>query len=228
MPQIGFFLATGHSSDWKTTESLGLCYQVMPRKNWPRYLEAPGTTGTGGQYGSNTKVNDFIAYQKARSGVQGHTWTFTGTVDSVGSYSYSEASLTPSDWTGLTKWGLACNGDKDNPDGFYYSMGARGNFVTDSHTTYDVDWRSSVEDANFGFDLFQADEPFLTAVILMGGQYYYVWDISHSVDPYGNFSCFATLNAHDRFRLSRGISWDSGRIDTVPPQPKDGTGASTL
>lgn len=223
MPQVGFFMATANSSDWKTTEVLGLCYQVMPRYQWPRFTEGL-QTGSGGQYGSDSAVSTWFNYQQIRSGMQFSSWTYTGTGD-PSDYSYTETLGVPADWTGLAQWGSAVNGDDANPSGYYYSKQSRGAFTADTEPTYSTLFRADTPDANFGNALFRNTDPFLTAVIQKGGAFYYVWDISHSVDPFGNFSTFETIGQHDRYRLSRGIDWDPAHIDQDPPQPRDGTGA---
>jgi hypothetical protein len=222
MPQIGFFMATANSADWKSTEVLGLCYQVMPRFLWPRYVEGL-QTGSGGQYGSDSAVSSWINYQLARSGIQFSAWSYTGT-GSVGDFNYSETPGVPGDWTGLAKWGAAVNGDDANPNGYYYGTSVRGSGITtDNQPNYNTLFRADTPHDDFGNDLFRCTEPFLTAVIQKGGSFYYVWDISEAVDGFGNFSCFETGDQHDRFRLSRNITWTAALGN--PPQPRDGTGS---
>lgn len=225
MPQVGFFMAVSHSSNWKTSEVLGLCYQVMPRHLWPRYVEGL-QTGTGGQYGSDSAVAAWLSYQIGRSGVQYSSWTYTGT-GAINDFSYTETPGVPSDWTGQTKWGGAVNGSENDIDGYYYLTNNRGSGIsTDTQPDYTTTFTPSDPSILFGNNLFQSTTPFLTAVIKKGGQFYYVWDISHAVDGFGNFSAFETTAQNSRFRLSRSITWRSAYGN--PPQPKDGTGAYYL
>ena len=221
MPQIGFYMATGHSSDWKTTQTLGLCYQVMPRYLWPLFIEPPDTVNGDGLPGSDAAVSDWIDYQKGRSGMQASTWTFTGVPDSS-DLDYTEAPITVLDWTGLTKWGSAVTGGASTTIfGSYYSMDARGNEQTDAHTHYNTEWQT-----NTGIGLFQGTDPFLVAVIQQATSFYYVWDVSYLLDPgSSNVSVVQTSDQQDRFRLSRSISWDPGYGGTVGNiLPRDGTG----
>lgn len=224
MPQIGMFLATANSTDWKTTEVLGLCYQVMPRYLWPRYLEDPNTTGTGGMYGSDSAVTNWLEYQKGRSGVQGSTWTYTGVDNAPGDYSYTEASLDPSDWTAFSKWGSAVFAEPVEPGGAFYSPQSRGREVADVVNQFTTSIRANVDDPNFSRSIFQAYDPILTAVIQKGGQFYYVWDICDSVEGFGAYTAYEILDQNVRYKLSRGITWDSGYTGGGGLQPRDGTG----
>jgi hypothetical protein len=219
MPQVGFWAATANSSDWKTTDVLGMHYQVQPRKWWPRYLE--GTVQNAFDYGSDEAVENFMAYQAARDGVRARTWTFTGTVGTY-DHDFTETALDPGDWTALPKWGAATLGCDSSavPDGSFFGLAARGYTISDNTTNYWTEFKST-EDENFGETFFRTTEPFLTAVLKWGGRFYYVWDVGNAG---GSFSAFQTYGQRDRFRLSRGIEWEPGYIDSVPPQMKDGSG----
>lgn len=226
MPMPGLFFATDNSVNWKTTNVLGLCYQVMPRHLWPRYVE-PAETETGLHYGSDSAVNAFIEYQKARSGMQASTWSFTGVENMPGDYSYTEGSMTVGDWPDNVHWGAGVCGGNTDPGGLYFSPHTRGRDVSDNFTQYATIFEADDSDPNFGTNLFRCDEPFLTAVIQKADVFYYCWDISHAVDASGNVSAGDVNDQDFRFRISRGVTWDSDHLDLDPngiPHPNDGTG----
>jgi hypothetical protein len=221
MPQIGMWMNVSHSSDWKTSEVLGLCYQVMPRHLWPRYLEPTDTTGTLGEFGSDAAVSSWLEYQKTRTGVQYSSWTYTGS--GALDFSYTETPGVPADWTGQERWGSAVNGG-DGEGQYYYRTYFRGSgILVNNQTDYTTTFEADSSDPNFGTALFRLDEPFLTAVIQKGSSFYYVWDISHQAEGIGTFAAFDTIDQDARFKLSRDIAWHSSY--GAPVQPKDGTGA---
>jgi hypothetical protein len=224
MPQIGFTLGTSNSSDWATTEVLGLCYQVMPRYRWPLYV-TPNVRGSGDQWGSDSDVSNYIDYLTFhRSGMQLSVWSFTGALNTPFDYAYSETAFAPSDWTGQSKWALAHSGGLANS---YYGMQSRSGPFNDSRTSFATFIEAdSVDDYYSGLDLFRNYSPFLTCVFKMGGQYYYVWDVSgNSGSSIGNYSTDETQAQGSRFRLSRGVVWDGETISTTP-SPRDGSGPS--
>ncbi len=222
MPQIGLFLTHAYSSDWKTTHILGAHYQINPRHKWPRYQGDSHAVGSGGQYGGDAEVADYIDYMKQRS-TRAISWTMTGS-GVGGDLAYSLTEFAPGDWSGLTKWAVGTQHDTAFST-FYFGMRARGGPWIDSAPSFASPFVSDgfPDDDDFGTELFRGSAPFLVAVIKMGSAYYYVWDISYSAF-FGNTASFHTRRQRDRFRISRGISWDPAGIDTVPPQPRDGTG----
>jgi hypothetical protein len=219
MPLISMWAATSNSEDWETTEVLGLCYQVNPRGLWPRYVAPADASGTGGA-GDDTAVANYLAYQKARPGMQYSTWEFFGydpespTSDPI----VVETPGVPADWTGQTKWGLASVGGVA-VGGTWYGSGQRSGPFGDSFTNFNTGFTAIGDDPNFGNALFQNTTPFLVAVFKMGGQFYYVWDIQSG----GNFSAFQLFDQGERFRLARNITWDPSRIENT--LALDGTGA---
>ena len=221
VPQVGMFLATSHSSDYKTSEVLGLCYQVMPRHLWPRFTEGLVTNGDG-DHGSDSAVSSWMNYQIARIGMQYSSWTYTGT--GALSFSYTETPGVPADWTGQDRWAGALNGGNLTAE-YYYATKYRGSgIVLNNQTDYSTFFTANNEDANFGFHLFRNNSPLLTAVIQKGGQFYYVWDISYA-DFGGNFTVSETIEQGDRYRLTRNTDF-SLSSEGDPPLPRDGTGAT--
>jgi hypothetical protein len=221
VPQIGMFMAVSHSSDWKTSEVLGLCYQVMPRYLWPRYnvegvLETPGDLGI-----TDAAIEGWLEYQKTRSGMQYSTWTYTGS-GGVSDFSYSETAGVPNDWTGQTKWGGALNGTYLTTNYYYLTQYRGSGIVLNNQPDYTTFFQADSEDDNFGFQLFRSESPLLTAVIQKGSSFYYVWDTSHQNDGFGNFTAFETIDQDDRFNLYQDITWAGALSGGV--YPKDGTG----
>jgi hypothetical protein len=222
MPQVSFTLATSNSSDWKTTEVLGLCYQVNPRHLWPLYV-APNTSNGAGQHGTDLNVSNYLNYLKARSGVQMSVWSFTGAVNTPFDYSFSASSESPSTFTGQNSWAMANNGGGGNS---YYGMFTRGGPILDGQTSYATTIEANTTDDNYGiFELFRNYSPFLSCVFRMGGQFYYVWDISGgAVDSEGNYTVDQTAGQGIRYRINRNVNWDGDFIQTVPAV-RDGSGA---
>jgi hypothetical protein len=220
VPQVGMFMATSHSSDWKTSEVLGLCYQVMPRKLWPRFTEGLVLNGDG-DFGSDSAVDSWMAYQKSRVGMQYSQWTYTGT-GGASSFTYSETPGVPADWTGQERWAGAVNGGNITAE-YYYATKYRGSgIVLNNQPDYSTFFTADSSDANFGFSLFRNNSPLLTAVIQKGSSFYYVWDISHT-DFGGNFTVSETIEQGDRYRLTRNTDF-SLSSEGDPPIPRDGTG----
>jgi hypothetical protein len=218
MPQLGFYAGTSNSADFGTTEVIGMCYQVQPRKKWPGYIGPFVTADSGNSYYDDVDVADYFSYQQGRSGMQYSVWHWTG-IDDL-DLSYTETPGVPADWTGQTGWATATTTARLSG---FFSAFERGGPTEDNHATFDTVFEGNISDVNFGPSLFICSTPFLVAVIEMAQGFFYVWDISNTVEPIGNWSCLQTLAQGDRFRLSRGVEWNVAQIDTVPILPYDGT-----
>ena len=232
MPQVGLFAATsqtdlfangGSAFDYKTTQILGPVYQIQPRHLWPRYVTDPEITGTGGDYGDDTAVSNYIDYQQNRSGMQASTWTWTGTTPTDHSYTFDDALL-PEDWSTLDQYGLAMASGNNTTSNDFFSSAARGGNTATNFPRFSTVFKPTASGFWGGF-MFRGDEPFLVAVFKMSGRFYYVWDIYAAANSF-NWSSSETYNQGVRYRLTRGVSWNPSFIDSVPPTPKDGTGSN--
>lgn len=207
MPQIVLFACTSHENAAPAlpgrTEVLGPWYQVTPRHLWPRYGDG---FEDGFPYGSDADKNTFIEYQQSREGAQASTWDLPANPITV---------IDPADWSKGAAWACSTiSGDTGSTTGYFSGQ-----------------WRGYTE---FGFTttfqepethlFFVYAEPFLTAVIGMGGQYYYVWDISEPNDTDQNRSAQQTTANLRRFETDVDIAWDGAFVSPNPPKPKDGTG----
>jgi hypothetical protein len=226
MPQMGMWAATSQTDnipgtgDYRTTQVLGPVYQIHPRQHWPRYLEDPLTVGTGGEYGSDIRVSAFLDYQKARPGMQGWTWTWTGV--SQTDFSHTTDTLDPGDWSTLDQFGAATIPGNFGAAKIFYSCFARGG-NTNANFQFLSTLFSPTASTFWGGRMFRGDEPFLLAVIKTGGTFYYVWDVFAEGEGY-TLASLETSQQTIRYRLSRGIDWNPTCVGGLPLQPQDGTG----
>jgi hypothetical protein len=230
MPQMGLWAATSQTDlfansasafDYKTTQILGPVYQIHPRENWPRYNEDPDTTGTGGDFGSDTKVSAYLTYQKARSGMQAATWTWNAASQFDLTYTFDN-TLTPAAWSTLDQFGCSMASGFEVSSLNFFNSSARGGNTASNFPTFSTFFKAP-DDLFWGGLMFRGDEPFLVAVFKMGGAFYYVWDIYAAANDF-NISSFETHNQGSRFRLCRNIAWRTSFMGGLPIQPKDGTG----
>jgi hypothetical protein len=207
MPQIILFIATSHEIAAPLgpgrTEVLGPWYQVTPRHLWPRYGDG---FVDGFPYGADADKNAFIEYQQAREGAQASWWEFPE--DPI-------TSIDPVDWSKGAAWGCSTIAGDTSSSGGYFSGQWRGQTLFGTTTAFQ-------EPETHLF--FVNTEPFLTGVIGMGGQYYYVWDISTPSGLDQNYSAQQTSANLRRFEIDVDVNWDPEFVDPNPPKPKDGTG----
>jgi hypothetical protein len=160
IPLVGMFIAGSYKGPsvpininfdgTQGMEILGPWYQAFPRYAWYEYVDPYGD----GAYPD--LFEDYLSYQKARSGAQASQWFWdgaTGVTDSI---------ISPSDFrTGNLSW--KCTIDNlEHPD-LYVGEGNGTAATYTDHTTSAI---------------FDSSDPILMAVMKIHGQFYYVWDVA--------------------------------------------------
>jgi hypothetical protein len=192
VPLVGLFAAcsatgpeihipSGYTGD-NGMQVLGPWYQVMPRANWPGYVD-PYLLGT-----YLTFEEAYIEYQKARDTAVASSWVSDHFGDGV-----VESSLDPALFrTGNYTWKSAI--DNNGSVGLFYSHGT-------AKTVFQPE--STVDGTVFYYDGF----PMLMAVIKLHKHFYYVW----SVDYGGRASTVTesvNINTNTQYTLSVSPSGD--------------------
>lgn len=216
MPHVSFFASLAFSADFETAEVWGLCFQITPREKWARYID-PFNNSAGG-FGLDALLADYLAYQKARTGIQASRVVYTGSGGDP--FAYTETTITIEELNVSYGYGFQTIGGTSGSE--YFTSGMRGGPASDFAPRFGAAFRGTASGV-YGASLFQATEPFLVAVIKTGGAFYYVWDVSGVEFGEGSFSNSVSVAQGGRFRLSRGVDWDAS-YESLPLQPKDGTG----
>jgi hypothetical protein len=190
MPQIALFAYVAYSPDRQTQETF-FGYQVQPRRLWPRYSDIDEST--------SATTDNFLGYQKNRDGMVFSRWNYTGTPSVE---DYTETPIEKENLTGYSSWACLTLGGALQQN--FLTSAAQGGEDDDGSNRYQTFFVGS----DNGLFFFENDQPFLSAVIKIGAQFYYVWNLPQE----DHSAALQTYLQNDRFRLYQNIVWNPAYI----------------